>query len=413
MPMTDLVKAPFLVAGGGIGGLAAALALSRHGYQVHVLERAEAFGEIGAGLQLAPNASRMLERLGVLEPVAAEAFFPSRLVLMDALSGDQITALETGEAFAQHYGHRYVVTHRADLLQALFDACKASDNVTLESSKEIVDVLKLPRGARVSCADGSVYECGALIGADGLRSVVRERLVGDAEPVCSGYVAYRGTVPMADMQAKAGLDRLDDMVIWAGPGLHLVQYPVRRGELCNQVAVFRSPAYEAGLPVWGTEEELEAAFADVCPDVAGGIRMIDRSRRWPMFDRPPMEGWTQDHVTLLGDAAHPMLQYLAQGACQALEDAVVLADSVHAHGGDVAPAFSAYAAQRAPRTGRVQTSARLFGDVLHIDGVGASMRSALLRQRAHDDFRDTDWIYGYQGPGVPGEGALPAGCRTP
>jgi salicylate hydroxylase len=317
---------------------------------------------------------------------------------MDAMSGEQITALETGDAFVKKFGYPYFVTHRADLLEALLKACRQSDNVTLSPSKDVTDVELLPAGARVTCTDDSVYECDALIGADGLRSRVRTLLVDDGEPVSSAYVAYRGTVPMPEMKKLSGFGELDEMIIWAGPGLHLVQYPVRRGELCNQVAVFHSKAHEAGATEWGTVEELDEAFADVCPAVAGGVSKIDRSRHWQLFDRLPIDGWSQGHVTLLGDAAHPMLQYLAQGACQALEDSAMLAESVQAHGGDAVPAFKAYEAVRAPRTARVQTSARLFGDVLHIDGVGASMRSALLRMRAHDDFSDMDWLYGYVMP---------------
>jgi 2-polyprenyl-6-methoxyphenol hydroxylase-like FAD-dependent oxidoreductase len=391
----------FLVAGGGIGGLAAAVALSRRGYDVRVLESDPTFSEIGAGLQLGPNASRMLDRLDLLEQVQESAFFPKRLVLMDALSGSMITALDAGAAFVHRYGYPYLVTHRSDLLHVLLDACRASATVSLEASKKVVGVEHLDAGVRVSCADGTAYTADALIGADGLRSVVRQGVIGDGEPVCSAYVAYRGTVPMANMRERAGLDRLDDMVIWAGPGLHLVQYPVRRGELCNQVAVFHSQAYEDGADVWGTEEELEAAFAGMCTAVANGVALVDRTRRWSMFDRLPTTGWTRGRLTLLGDAAHPMLQYLAQGACQAIEDAVVLAEAVDAHAGAVEAAFAEYELERARRTAEVQTSARAFGDVLHIAGVGALMRRELLGRRAPGDFDITDWLYGYDVPHGP------------
>lgn len=396
--MGQLKSIPFVIVGGGIGGLASALALGRRGYRVHVFERAPEFGEIGAGLQVAPNASRVLDELGILESVTRDAFFPRRLVMMDAISGGQITALETGGAFIERFGYPYFVTHRADLLQALLDACVAEENVVLEPSRDVVSVEALPEGARLTCADGSVHECAALVGADGLSSTTRRLVVDDGDPVAHGYVAYRGTVPMADMQSLAGLRELNDMVIWTGPGLHLVQYPVRRGELCNQVAVFHSQAYERGAEDWGTPEELAERFADVCSEVASAIAMIDRSRHWQMVDRAPADTWGFDRVTLLGDAAHPMLQYLAQGACQALEDAVVLADSVQAHGGDVPAAFKAYQSERQPRTARVQINARLFGEVLHIGGVGASMRTALLRQRASDDFTDFAWLYDYTTP---------------
>lgn len=396
--MSDREKLPFLVIGGGIGGLTTALALSRQGYPVHVLERAEAFAEIGAGLQLAPNASRVLDRLGILDEVTKDAFFPSRLVLMDAVSGDQITAVETGEQFVRRYGYPYFVTHRADLLHALLSACRDSDRITLEASKEVVEVTPLPEGARVRCADGSVYRADALVGADGPRSTVRRTLLpDDAAPVVPGYVAYRGTVPMDDMSAAlAGLRELRDMVLWTGPGMHLVQYPVRRGELCNLVAVFHSRSYRPDSDDWGTEAELDETFAAACPQVRDCVEVINRDRRWQLFDRAPADNWTSDHITLLGDAAHPMLQYLAQGACQALEDAAVLADTLRSHDGAVASAFKAYQAERYPRTARLQTSARDFGEILHIGGMGAQLRTALLSQRAHDDYSDIDWLYDYR-----------------
>ncbi|MHA6631634.1 FAD-dependent monooxygenase [Pseudonocardia sichuanensis] len=396
--MGDRNSIPFLIIGGGIGGLATALALGRRGNRVHVMERAPEFGEIGAGLQIAPNASRVLDSLGILESVTRDAFFPERLVMMDAVTGEEITAIDTGPSFVERFGYPYCVTHRADLLQALLDAARDEPNVTLEPSKEVTSVETTAGGARVTCADGMVYDADALVGADGLHSVTRRSIVEEGEPVCPGYVAYRGTIPMEDMRSKAGLRELKDMVIWTGPSLHLVQYPVRRGALCNQVAVFESAAYRAGAEVWGTAEELDRTFAGMCPEVTSGVAVMDRSRRWPLFDRPPIDNWTRDHVTLLGDAAHPMLQYLAQGACQALEDAVALAGSVHAHGGDVDSAFKAYQAERQPRTARVQTTARMFGEVLHIGGVGASMRTALLRQRAQDDYNEFDWLYAYTTP---------------
>jgi salicylate hydroxylase len=183
------------------------------------------------------------------------------------------------------------------------------------------------------------------------------------------------------------------MVIWVGPSLHLVQYPVRRGELCNQVATFDTRRYTAGAEDIGLQ--LERAFEHTCPEVARGVALVDRTRRWSMSDREPVSGWSRSTITLIGDAAHPMLQYLAQGACQAIEDSVVLADSVTAHPGDIEAAFKAYEAIRSSRTARVQSTARKWGDILHIDGVGADMRAALLSHRAGDDFEVVDWLYGY------------------
>jgi salicylate hydroxylase len=391
--MNQLHRIPFLVIGGGIGGLATALALSRKGYPVHLIERAPEFGEIGAGIQIAPNGSRMLDDLGVLGKIRAYAVYPQRLILVDALSGELLTALDFGEKFQHAYTYPYLVMHRSDLLTILLNACRQSDVITLETNREVIAVDDLGDGALVTCADGSTYECDALIGADGLRSVVRKRVLDDGEPVCVEFVAYRGAIPMEEVIESAGMDTIR---YWIGPDLHLIQYPLRRGELYNQVAVFKSNRYRADSDDWGTEDELEEHFARTDESVRKALARVKRDRRWPLYDRPAIANWTCHHITLLGDSAHPMLQHIAQGACQALEDAVCLADMLASYQGDVSKAFLAYQTVRIPRTARVQRTARLFGDIIHSDGLTALLRNALLSGRAPDDFTYTDWFYGYQ-----------------
>ncbi|MEO6890407.1 MAG: FAD-dependent monooxygenase [Ktedonobacteraceae bacterium] len=386
-------RIPFLVIGGGIGGLTAALALSQKGYPVHLIERAAEFGEIGAGIQIAPNGSRMLDALGVLDRIQTYAVYPQRLILVDALSGNLLTTLDFGENFQRAYTYRYLVMHRSDLLTILLDACQQSAAITLETNREVVAVEDLGDGALVTCADGSTYACAALIGADGLKSVVRKYVIGDGDPVCAEFVAYRGAIPMEEVIESAGMDTIR---YWIGPNLHLIQYPLRRGELYNQVAVFKSQRYRADADDWGTEDELEEHFASTDESVRKALARVKRDRRWPLYDRLPSDNWTRHHITLLGDSAHPMLQHIAQGACQALEDAVGLADMLASYQGDVSQAFLAYQAERIPRTARVQRSARLFGDIIHSDGLTAMLRNALLSGRAPDDYTYTDWFYGYQ-----------------
>ncbi|GAC1586406.1 MAG: 3-hydroxybenzoate 6-hydroxylase [Candidatus Velthaea sp.] len=387
-------KSSIVVAGGGIGGLAVALALARRGRDVRVLEKAAEFGEIGAGLQLAPNASWALDRLGVLAAVRTHAVAPSRIMWMDALSGERLTALDLGAAFVERYGFPYLVMHRSDLLDALLLAAQREKRITLETNKDVTGVEDRESGAVIRCADGTVYEADVLIGADGLWSTIRKQIVDDGKPICSRYVAYRGAIPMDEMSEHAGLD---NVMLWTGPGMHLVQYPLRRGELYNQVAVFKSSRYSPESDEWGTPSELDEHFAGGAPLVVSALSKIKRNRRWPMFDRLPIATWTRRRITLLGDAAHPMLQYLAQGAAQALEDAVVCADALDAHD-DIDAGLLAYQAERAARTTQVQTLARAWGEYWHLHpGRALDERNAFLRARPAGDFSYTDWFYAYRG----------------
>ncbi|MCW3067245.1 MAG: 3-hydroxybenzoate 6-hydroxylase, partial [Solirubrobacterales bacterium] len=288
MSRTTAQPSSLLIVGGGVGGLACALAVAQAGGRVHVLEQAPAFGEVVAGIQLGPNATAVLDRLGVLEALSQDAVFPNRVVLMDAVAETPITALDVGASFRERYGHPYLVAHRVDLHRVLLDACRAHALITLETGKTVTAVEDLIDGARVTCADGSVYEVEALVGADGLWSTVR-RLLSDDEPVCSRYVAYRGTLPMTQATEHA---EIDDVVMWAGPDMHLVQYPVRRGELYNNVAVFKSPSYIEGSDDWGGPEELDACFGALCRGVRDARGMLLRHRLWPMFDALPIGNWT-------------------------------------------------------------------------------------------------------------------------
>jgi salicylate hydroxylase len=381
-----------LIVGGGIGGLTTALALARRGRAVHVLEKAPEFGEIGAGLQLAPNAMHVLDALGLLPELDKHAVYPSRLVWLWAITGERLTTVDLGEDFRRRYGQSYIVMHRGDLLSVLLDACRAEKAVTLEASREVTAIEDLGESARVTCADGSVYETELLIGADGLHSTVR-RMLSDDEPVCAEAVAYRGTIPIEKMTRHAGLD---NVVMYVGPDMHFVQYPLRRGELYNQVAVFRSRNYRPDSDDWGTVEELDAHYAQTCEYVRDCVKLMWRDRRWPMYDREPIERWARNRIVLMGDAAHPMLQYIAQGACQAIEDALCLAKHVAEGGRDVAAALLAFQNARCLRTARVQLTARAMGEFFHLDGVAARVRNQMVVGRAANDYSALDWLYGHK-----------------
>ncbi len=384
-----------LIVGGGIGGLTAALALARDGYQVRVLEKAAQFAELGAGLQLAPNATRILSRLGVLDGVLDAGVRPRRLLLRSAVTADELTALDLGEPFAARYQAPYVVMHRSDLLAILYGACQAA-GVELCPDSDVRAVSDGADAATAECADGTRHDGAAVIAADGLHSVVRRLFTAD-QPVCSGFAAYRGTARIDQVTARSGLD---EVVAWIGPDLHFVQYPLRAGQIYNQVAVFRSPKYAAcpGLAdgQWGGPDELDEAFQACCPQVREATGFLWRDRWWPMYDREPLAVWTRGRIALLGDAAHPMLQYLAQGACQAVEDADALARALAACRGRelIGQALAHYAATRATHAARVQRTARIWGDIWHVSGVGALLRDELFRRRPADDYSYTDWLYG-------------------
>jgi 3-hydroxybenzoate 6-monooxygenase len=385
-----------IIVGGGIGGLTAALMLSHCGLRVRVLERNEQFAELGFGLQLAPNATRLLRQYGLLDDVMETAVRPRRLVAMNALTGQRLTALDL-EAAERRYGAPYIVLHRGDLLEVILRHCRTQPTLVLEAARDVAGVADLGDQVAVSCRDGSTYRCQMLIGADGLDSTVRP-LVVDDELQPMGYAAYRGAVPVDTVDRRVGLD---EVVAWMGPGMHLVQYALRRGELYNQVAVFRSEEYRQGKPDWGTPEELERVFSAACEAVRVALPSLLRNRRWPMHDRLPVPRWSSGRVTLLGDAAHPMLQYLAQGACQAIQDGAGLAGELSRldrarswSTDDVRAALRGYEQRRLAQASRVQRTARTWGEIWHVDGLAMALRDEAFRLRAEDDFRRVDWLWG-------------------
>lgn len=270
---------------------------------------------------MAPNATAVLKRFGVMEEISKVAVFPKRLVLKDVYTANELSAMDLGEAFKARYKHPYLVLHRSDLHRILLEACKKTGMVRFKNNQTIETVKQEHDVVSVYSQSGEMFTADAVIGADGLWSKLRKYFVDD-EPICSEYVAYRGTIPISEISNA----NLDDVVMWIGPYLHLVQYPVRCGELYNQVVVFKSYNYKGNSDDWGTPEEMDRRFKGCHPDVKNALTFIQRQIRWPMYDRLPINNWTKGKVTLLGDAAHPMLQYLAQGGCQALEDASYLAD---------------------------------------------------------------------------------------
>ncbi|MEH7547638.1 FAD-dependent monooxygenase [Neobacillus vireti] len=382
-----------LVIGGGIGGIAAALAAAEAGHKTKVFEQAPQFGEIGAGIQMGPNAMAVLDRFGVADEISKYAVFPQRLVLKDVYTGKELAALDLGDEFKEKYGFPYIVLHRSDLHRVLLEAAEKNPLISLVNGQIIETVEEDETGIILTNQEGEQFTGKAVIGADGLWSKTRKYFADD-EAICSHYVAYRGTVPIEEISNNANMD---DVIMWIGPHLHVVQYPVRKGELYNQVVVFKSQNYKPHSDDWGTPEEMDQVFKGCHPLVENALSFIQRQIRWPMYDRLPIDNWTKGNFTLLGDAAHPMLQYLAQGGCQALEDASYLADMLELYGENTEQAFLAYQEERLPRTAKVQTSARTWGGIIHaVNPVSILLRNTLLENIEAKEFEMIDWLYGYR-----------------
>jgi salicylate hydroxylase len=392
-------RAAFIVAGGGIGGLAAALVLARQGHAVEVLEQSDAFGEIGAGIQLGPNVFRVFEHLGLTEAIRHVAYFPPHLVMRDVRSGELVVKSPVGERTRATYGQPYGVIYRADLHQVLLDACRACPAIGLHVKSKVVGFTQTEDAVQVRLADGRALHGQALIGADGLWSRVREAIVGDGKPRVSGHIAYRAVLPIEQVP-----DHLysPDVTLWGGEKTHLVHYPLRRGELFNLVAVFHSDRYEEGWNTFGDPEELNLRFKNAAPQVLELLAKIETWKMWVLCDREPVANWSSGRATLLGDAAHPMLQYLAQGACMAIEDAVTLGAALRRMPQDLPAAFRAYQEARYLRTGRVQLTARFYGEIYHASGVMRELRNRMFQSGDEAaGFIGTHWLYPGIDPEVP------------
>ena len=385
------ISAPFIVAGGGIGGLTAALVLAHAGHAVQVLEQGDAFGEIGAGIQLGPNVFRMFEHLGLTDAIRAVAYFPPHLVMRDVRSGEVIVRAPVGNQTLATYRQPYGVIYRVDLHHVLLEHCRALPKITLHVKSKVIGFTQRDGGIDVQLADGRRVSGCALIGADGLWSRVREQIVGDGKPRVSGHIAYRAVLPMGQVPPHL---YSPDVTLWGGEKTHLVHYPLRRGELFNLVAVFHSDRYEEGWNTFGDPEELHARFAQAAPQVRELLAKIETWKMWVLCDREPVAHWSQGRTTLLGDAAHPMLQYLAQGACMAIEDAVTLGAAVRQMPDDLPRAFEAYERARYLRTARVQWTARFYGEIYHAGGVMRELRNRMFQSGSEAaGFIGTHWLY--------------------
>ena len=385
---------PVIVAGGGIGGLAAALACARHDLPVQLIERAPAFSEVGAGIQIGPNVTRILQAWGLGDALAQVAAFPQRLQARDAQTGQLLGSLRLGERAQSLYGAPYATIHRADLHALLLQAAQAA-GAGLALGQTVERWADSGEGLAVHGAGGASWQAAALIGADGVWSAVRSQLLGDAPARFTGHLAYRALVAQADLPADL---RSDEVTVWMGPRLHVVHYPVRGGEWLNLIAIVHGekPEQPDAWDAAGHAGALMQAMGAVGKDLHERLAAVPAWRQWALHDRAPMAGaheMAQGRVALLGDAAHPMRPYLAQGAGMAIEDAQVLAQCLASDAGSVADRLQAYADQRWARNAQVQARAIRNGSIFHAQGLVAMGRNMSMRLMG-ERLMDVPWLYG-------------------
>ncbi len=385
---------PIVIAGGGIAGLSAALALGLKGFPVQLLEQADQIGAIGYGVQMGPNVIPMLKALGIEQAVLDASYFPPEVDLLDAYTAETLTHLPVKSAAyqARFQGHPYLAIHRVDLHEVLLKACEQLSHVHLNQSTLVVDYEQEGSHVEVKGSEGQVFKASALLAADGLRSKLRAKMHPGDAPRESGYVAHRALIPMSELphalSARAGVS------MWTGEGFHVIYYPLRQASVLNVVLVVKLPQ--------GIEEVSDQAYADhielIKSQVSAPARLamglVDLKRRWSIADREPIRHWSDKRVTLVGDSAHATLQSFAQGACMAMEDSVVLAELLDQAQGDIEGAFKRFEQKRFLRTARVQLQSRALWEDFHCSGALAQVRTARFTERTSEDFfRCLDWLW--------------------
>jgi salicylate hydroxylase len=390
-----------IVAGAGIGGLTASLALARNGFRVIVLEQAERLEETGAGIQLSPNATRTLIDLGLGDRLRPHVIAPTALRVRAARSGREIVRIPLGEAVAQRYGAPYWVIHRGDLQMALGAAVAQELDISLKLGMRMEDFATYPQGVTVSAngAAGLWNEHGyALIAADGLWSAARARIGFKEPPRFAGRTAWRALVPAKEVAPEF---REPLIHLWLGRDVHLVHYPVKGGKVINVVVITTDSWNAPGWSEPASRVDLLPHFPDArwAPQARALVRQPEAWLKWALYDRRPLMNWSHGAVALLGDAAHPMLPFLAQGAAMAIEDAAVAARCLARMPDDAAGALKTYAAVRRARTRKVQRLAAKNGERYHLKGVPAMLRNAAMRIIGGERLlRHYDWLYDWRPP---------------
>jgi len=390
-PATARNTQPVAIAGGGIGGLACALALARKGFHSLVLEQAREFGEVGVGLHVAPNALSVLDALGVGAAAKKNALMIERLLMMDAVTGEEVANIPCGAAFEQRFGNPYAVAHRAHIHGPLLDACRAHELIELRTDSRVMGFELEGAGVSVTLDRGARIPATALIGADGVYSNVRKRIVGDGDPLPAGAIIFRATIPAAEMPKDM---QKPYPTFWGGPNWHMIYYPISDWSMFNLGCTVVTGEAKLSEAEEFAPDAMLPYFADRC-EIPDRVLHIPKSfRRYIIVHREPVENWTMGPATLLGDAAHPMVQYIAQGAAMALEDAICLAGAADQCDGDFARAFQHYQDVRIVRTARVQISSTMLSRLNHAKGVERKVRNSLFEGRTPEQFYDRlAWLY--------------------
>ena len=400
--MTNTRKPKIIIAGGGIGGLTAALSLIKRGFEVEIYEQARILQEVGAGVQISANGMLVFGELGIAARVMEEAAHPERREIRMWNTGQAWTAFDLGTVSVQTYGHPYVTMFRPDLLSILSEAVTKAAPRALRLGRKAVGCETAGERAILRFDDGTAAEGDVLVGADGIHSAIRAALHGSDNAEFTGLVAWRGVIPMQDLPPRLARQVGSN---WVGPGRHVVQYPLRRGTLMNFVGVVeREDWHEESWTTPGSHAAMLADFAGWHEDVQTLIAAIPQPYLWALKLRHPLPSWSVGRVTLLGDACHPTLPFLAQGAVMAIEDGYILARALDAHGMDVATAFRAYEKARYERTSRVVTGSADNTKRFHNPALGdpATAQAYVEREWAEDRLRERyEWMYRYDATAVP------------
>ncbi len=389
--MSNTPEYDFIIVGGGISGLATALALAQVGRTSLVLEKSSEPQFIGAGIQLGPNALRAIELLGVREELSPYLNFPDEIRLNDGLTGKNLAAIPLKGQFESRYRYPYSVAHRGDLLRVLLRGCQRSPLIELVSGAEDVTLDDSKQRVKVNWPGNNHAVAKILIGADGLWSGIRKHVLDDGKPKFSGYVAFRALI---DPTAAPEWLTQNTSTNWMAPGAHLVHYPVCNGDKINIVAVCHGESQKSG---WDNAPDLNLlhdGFKNFFDPIKSFVRHETSWRSWPLFDRKPVVKMVEGSVALIGDAAHPMLPYFAQGAAMALEDAIVLSQAAADNGDSMRLALTAYQESRAHRVAAVQKHSSKLGEIYHAKGLVRVGRNLVLRTKSEKELLNSlDWIY--------------------